>query len=103
MTDEVIAQAIIGTLGDKLYEVGALSAGCYDTSSLFKYLASMHTSTDYTELKPPIRHHPQGHSNKIIKCFTCGKGGHKARMFGKIPDKRKDDRRCKFCDRLGYL
>lgn len=100
MSDEVIAQAIIGILDDKFFEIGALSAGSYDTSSLLKYLASMQTSTDYTELKPHVRPHFQGNSSKIIKSCTRGKVSHKARMCGKLPEKRKDERKCTFCERL---
>lgn len=101
MSDEVIAQAIIGTLGDKLLEVGALSAGCHDTNSLLKYLASMQTSTD-TRMKPAPSH-AQSSASRIIKCFTCGKLGHKAIACGKIRPKRREDIKCTFCDRPGHL
>lgn len=104
MSDEVIAQAIVGTLGNKLLEVGALSAGCHDTNTLLKYLASMKTSSDSAEVKRSgVNKDQNSNSNKIVKCFTCGKAGHKARFCGKEKQKKIEDRKCKFCDRTGHV
>ncbi|KAF9415637.1 hypothetical protein HW555_006782 [Spodoptera exigua] len=52
LTDDVICQAIIGTLGNKLLEVGALSAGCHNTTSLLNYLASFMNTNDNSGNKP---------------------------------------------------
>ncbi|CAG4930604.1 unnamed protein product [Colias eurytheme] len=44
LSDEVITEAVIGTLGNKLWEVGAKSAGCRDSGSLLQYLASINSA-----------------------------------------------------------
>lgn len=52
LSDDIITEAVIGTLGDKLLEIGAESAGCYDTTSLLRYLGSINTSNN-EELEKP--------------------------------------------------
>lgn len=99
MTDEVITEAIIGTLGDKLLEVGAVSAGCHDSATLLKYLANVKTSSipfgedSGKTLKETV---PKPHK---LKCFSCGQLGHKA---GTCKTRRKQEMFCKICNRRGH-
>lgn len=96
MTEEVITEAIIGTLGDKLMEVGAVSAGCQDTRSLLKHLASMKTSLVHVEehsSSMPLKF--KSDSKKRNNCFSCGKKGHVARHCS--------EKKCNYCSRLGHI
>lgn len=106
MCDEVITEAIIGTLGNQLLEVGAKSAGCHNTTTLLKYLASVSTSNfgvnkyqaSTSERKP---------NNTPLKCFNCGKPGHKASRCHQNKENmkagiNKQNNKCAFCGRLGH-
>lgn len=110
MTDDVIAEAIIGTLGDKFMEIGAVSAGCCDTRTLLKYLASVKNSavenvSDSTSntYRPTGRHIDRQPIN-VKKCYVCGKAGHLAKSCGKNRDvdKKRNGRRCRYCDKIGH-
>lgn len=120
LPDDVITEAIIGTLGDKLMEVGAVSAGCNNTTSLLKYLANLKTATaDPTKLGQPNSTLPQvtiprvnlggqtrivqanGQPRRPVNCFSCGQSGHKAMVCGKIT-KNKGDSVCQYCHKKGH-
>ena len=106
LSDDVITEAVIGTLGDKLLEVGAKSAGCHDTTSLLRYLASINTSNEELE-KPGFSQRKEGQSQNL-KCYTFGKQGHKANRCRINKENRKininkDSKKCSFCNRSGHV
>lgn len=112
LSDDVITEAVIGTLGNKLWEIGAKSAGCRDTSSLLQYLASITSADLGKENNQPGTSKQIDQSDKLRKCFSCGRTGHKAsRCFRRgtsakkpapIQTKNNVDKKCSFCNRDGH-
>ncbi|KAG7310750.1 hypothetical protein JYU34_003560 [Plutella xylostella] len=105
MSDEVITEAIIGTLGNQLLEVGAKSAGCQNTTTLLKYLASMNTS-NFGDIKYSVSN-SEGKTNTPLICFKCEKVGHKAARCRQNKENtkeniNKENNKCGFCGRLGH-
>lgn len=95
LSDEIITEAIIGTLGNQLLEIGAKSAGCRDTNSLLQYLASINTSVAVKEQDKPETSVKSHHGpDRVTKCFSCGKPGHKASRCRK---NGQDNKKCSFC------
>lgn len=104
MTDEVITEAIIGTLGDKLLEVGAVSAGCHDSASLLKYLANVKTSSiPFGENNDKIRTVSEPKA-RGLRCYHCGQMGHKAQVCTNKRNHEKHDQIvCRSCNKKGHI
>ncbi|KAI5634188.1 hypothetical protein NE865_13106 [Phthorimaea operculella] len=80
LSNEIITEAIIGTLGNQLLEIGAKSAGCRDTNSLLQYLASINTSAAASKGQDKSENQLKNERgpDRVARCFTCGKPGHRA-------------------------
>ncbi|KAI5635813.1 hypothetical protein NE865_11511 [Phthorimaea operculella] len=110
LSDEIITEAIIGTLGNQLLEIGAKSAGCRDTNSLLQYLASINTSAAASkgQDKPENQLKNERGPDRVARCFTCGKPGHRASRCRVSKDnsklhKDKGNQKCTFCGRPGHV
>ncbi|KAI5651408.1 hypothetical protein NE865_00652 [Phthorimaea operculella] len=110
LSDVIITEAIIGTLGNQLLEIGAKSAGCRDTNSLLQYLASINTSAAASkgQDKPDNQLKNERGPDRVARCFTCGKPGHRASRCRVSKDnsnlhKDKGNQKCTFCGRPGHV
>ncbi|KAI5632147.1 hypothetical protein NE865_15144 [Phthorimaea operculella] len=110
LSDEIITEAIIGTLGNQLLEIGAKSAGCRDTNSLLQYLASINTSAAASKGQDKSENQLKNERgpDRVARCFTCGKPGHRASRCRVSKDnsklhKDKGNQKCTFCGRPGHV
>lgn len=101
LNDEVIAEAIIGTLGNDLIEIGAKSAGCRDTGSLLQYLAGINSSNINLNRGLNVKEKIKDGDLPKRKCFSCGQLGHRAK-FCRF-NKDKENRRCSYCSKPGHV
>ncbi|KAI5643111.1 hypothetical protein NE865_04833 [Phthorimaea operculella] len=110
LSDEIITEAIIGTLGNQLLEIGAKSAGCRDTNSLLQYLASINTSAAASKGQDKSENQLKNERgpDRVARCFICGKPGHRASRCRVSKDnsklhKDKGNQKCTFCGRPGHV
>ncbi|KAI5643817.1 hypothetical protein NE865_04213 [Phthorimaea operculella] len=110
LSNEIITEAIIGTLGNQLLEIGAKSAGCRDTNSLLQYLASINTSAAASKGQDKSENQLKNERgpDRVARCFTCGKPGHRASRCRVSRDnsklhKDKGNQKCTFCGRPGHV
>lgn len=103
LSDDLITQAIIGTLGNKLLEVGALSAGCQDTTSLLKYLASyMNSEHGHDHERTETMKSKTKTQTYRMKCFKCGQEGHKSFACRNVGNGRPERVKCSYCGNVGH-
>lgn len=82
LPDHVITVVIISTLNNNLLKASAQVAGCKITKSLLKFLVESNYSL--TSINKPERQNQGSKQNQRsiqhnVKCFTCGKTGHKSK------------------------
>lgn len=94
LSDHIICDVIIYTLGDPLLKAGARGAGCRDTRSLLNYLtdAAIEPHTfDRSGAKDL-----NSDKDTRPKCFKCGRRGHVLTQCKSV------EIRCTNCDKIGH-
>lgn len=100
--DFLITEAIIGTIGNELVEVGAISAGCRDPISLLNYLSSFRRPAS-AGVNVNRNKRYSSHYDDQLKCNICKRRGHTANKCNN--KSRKQDRTtlvCVFCSKRGH-